>query len=75
MKLVTVKASRYAADLVILKSRLESEGIMCWLKNELTSQVIPYVPSIYAELQVAESDLERVKEILTETGEMTPDQQ
>jgi hypothetical protein len=75
MKLVTIKESRYAADLAILKSRLESEGIECWLKNELTSQVINYVPSIYAELQVAESDLERVKEILTEAGEMTSDQE
>ncbi len=70
MKLITVKQSRYAADLAILKSRLEAEGIACWLKNELTSQVINYVPSIYAELQVDEADVERVKLILAESGEI-----
>lgn len=75
MNLITVKQSRYAADLAILKSRLESEGIACWLKNELTSQVINYVPSIYAELQVDEADVERVKAILISTGEMTSDQE
>ena len=73
MKLITVKQSRYAADLAILKSRLESEGIACWLKNELTSQVINYVPSIYAELQVSEADVEKVKAILIESGEIAPD--
>ncbi len=71
MKLITIKQSRYATDLAILKSRLESEGIACWLKNELTSQVINYVPSIYAELQVGEADLERVRKILMETGEIS----
>ncbi len=74
MKLVTVKQSRYAADLAILKSRLESEGIPCWLKNELTSQVINYVPSIYAELQVDAADVERVKKVLIETGEIPSEQ-
>lgn len=74
MKLITVKQSRYAADLAILKSRLESEGIACWLKNELTSQVINYVPSIYAELQVDEADVERVKAILAETGEISSEE-
>ncbi len=74
MKLITVKQSRYAADLAILKSRLESEGIACWLKNELTSQVINYVPSIYAELQVDEADVERVKVILAETGEISSEE-
>ena len=70
MKLITVKNARYAADLAILKSRLESEGIACWIKNELTSQVINYVPSIYAELQVDETDIDRVKEILLKTGDL-----
>lgn len=73
MKLITVKQSRYAADLAVLKSRLESEGIACWLKNELTSQVINYFPSIYTELQVDEADVERVKAILISTGEIASD--
>lgn len=75
MKLITVKQSRYAADLAVLKSRLKSEGIECWIKNELTSQVISYIPSIYAELQVGEADVERVRKILIETGEIPSGQE
>jgi hypothetical protein len=67
MKLVTIKEARYAADLAVLRSRLEDEGIMCRLKNELNAQVISYIPSIYVELQVAEKDLERALEIMKET--------
>lgn len=69
MRFVTIKESHYQADLVVLKSHLESEGIQCLLKNELTSQVLNYVPSFLVELQVPDTDIERVKEIMVETGE------
>lgn len=71
MKFVTVKESHYLADLTVLKSRLESEGIECRLKNELTTQVMNHIPSFMVELQVPESDVERVREILIETGELS----
>lgn len=71
MKYVTIKESHYLADLSVLKSRLESEGIECRLKNELTTQVMNHIPSFMVELQVPESDLERVREILIETGELS----
>lgn len=70
MKYVTVKESHYQTDLVVLKSRLESEGIECRFKNELTSQVLNYIPSFLVELQVPEEDVPRVREILTETGDL-----
>jgi len=70
MKFVTIKESHYQADLVVLKSRLESEGIECRFKNELTTQVLNYIPSFLVELQVPEDDVPRVKEIMTETGEL-----
>lgn len=70
MKLVTIKSSHYQTDLVVLKSRLESEGIDCMLKNELTTQVLNHIPSFLVELQVFEKDLPRVNEILIETGEI-----
>ncbi len=69
MRLVTVKQSHYVSELVILKSRLESEGIECFLKNELTAQVLSHIPSFLVELQVKESDLDRVKEIMAEQNE------
>ena len=71
MKYVTIKESHYLADLSVLKSRLESEGIECRLKNELTTQVMNHIPSFTVELQVPESDVERVREILIETGELS----
>ena len=71
MKYVTIKESHYVSELAVLKSRLESEGIECRLKNELTTQIINYIPSFVVELQVPESDLERVREILVETGEIS----
>ena len=70
MKFITIKESHYLSELAILKSKLESEGIVCRLKNELTTQIMNYIPSFVVELQVAEYDLERVKEILSESGEV-----
>lgn len=72
MNLVTVKSSHYQTDLIILKSRLESEGIFCFLKNELTSQILNHVPAFIVELQVKNSDLKQVKNIMLEMGE-TPE--
>lgn len=70
MKFVTIKESHYQADLVVLKSRLESEGIECRLKNELTTQVINHIPAFMVELQVPENEVDRARNIMIETGEI-----
>jgi len=64
MNLITIKESHDVTDLLVLKSRLESEGIKCYLKNEFTTQIMSHMATFVAELQVSESDLEKVKEIL-----------
>jgi len=69
MQLITIKESHYASDLAVLKSRLESEGIECFLDGELTAQVLNHIPSMNAKLQVYDTDLPRVAAILKETGE------
>lgn len=66
MSLITIKKSHIESDLLILRSKLESEGIKCYMKNEFTTQIMNYLPSFEVELQVSELDLERVKEILNE---------
>ena len=66
MSLVTIKKSHLESDLLVLKSKLESEGIKCYLRNEFSTQIMNYLPSCEVELQVSDSDLERVKEILSE---------
>jgi hypothetical protein len=70
MSLITIKKSHNESDLFVLKSRLESEGIKCFLLNEYTTQLMPHLSSFEVELQVYDIDVERVKEILTEINQM-----
>jgi len=66
MSLITIKSSHIESDLSVLKSRLESEGIKCFLRNEFTTQIMNYLPSFEVELQVADFDLKRAQEIMKE---------
>ena len=69
MQFITIKESHYASDLLVLKSRLESEGIKCHLKDELTTQVLQHLPSLSVKLQVLRADLDKVQKIMKEMGE------
>jgi len=69
MSLVTIKKSHVEAELLVLKSKLESEGIKCFMRNEFTTQIMNYLPSFEVELQVSESDLEKVDAILKEMND------
>ncbi len=64
MNPVTIKESRIATDLVVLKSKLESEGITCFLKDELSTQVLNYLPTNTVKLQVDKDDVERALQIM-----------
>ncbi|NCO63718.1 MAG: DUF2007 domain-containing protein [Flavobacteriales bacterium] len=66
MDFITIKSSHFESNLLILKSRLEFEGIPCLLKNQFTTQVMNYMPTFEVELQVSSSDLEKAKEIMDE---------
>ncbi len=63
---ITIKESHIVSDLLVLKSKIESEGIKCYLKNEYTTQIMNHMATFVAELQVMSSDMERVQEILKE---------
>jgi DNA-directed RNA polymerase subunit RPC12/RpoP len=54
---------------------LESEGITCFVKDELTVQVHPFISNAIGgvKLQVKESDLSQTIEILKETGYIKDD--
>ncbi|MBG7631122.1 MAG: DUF2007 domain-containing protein [Bacteroidetes bacterium] len=56
----------WSQELLILRSKLEYEGIKCYMRNEFTTQIMKHLPSFEVELQVSDLDLERVKEILRE---------
>lgn len=66
MRFITIKKSHNEIDLIVLKSRLESEGIKCFMRNEFTNQILSHMPTFEVELQVLETDIERVKEILAD---------
>ena len=66
MKLKTIKKAHLESEISVLKSRLEAEGIRCFLKNEYITQIINFIPSFVMELQVPEFDLEEALEILKE---------
>lgn len=66
MGLITIKRSHLESDLLVLKSKLEAEGIPCYFKNEFTTQIMSHMATFDVELQVSESDLERVQEVLNE---------
>ncbi|WP_111708481.1 putative signal transducing protein [Lutibacter citreus] len=66
MSLVTIKRSHIETELLVLKSKLESEGIKCYLKNEFTTQIMTHMATFDVELQVSQEDLTRVNQILDE---------
>jgi hypothetical protein len=66
MELITIKRAHHPSELMIFKGLLESQGIHCYIKNEYITQVMNYIPSFEAELQVAASDVKVVQEILDE---------
>ncbi len=66
MSLVTIKSSHYESDLSVLKAKLESEGIPCFLKNQFTTQVMNHLAPLAVELQVSELDVEKAVEIMND---------
>ena len=70
-KFVTVMTFTFAHEAGIIQGRLEAEGITCFVKDELTAQVLPFYSNAIGgvKLQVLESDVEQAIEILKETNE------
>jgi len=69
-KIVTVFTFNFAYEAYIVRGRLESEGIECFLQDEYYLQLNPFATSAIGgvKLQIWEKDLNRTIEILKETG-------
>ncbi len=65
---VTIKTYVFPHELFIDRSKLESNGIECFVRDELTVQVHNFYSQAVGgiRLQVRPQDVERAKEILTE---------
>ncbi len=69
-KMITVATFHLPQDAYIIRGRIESEGIFCYLKDELTVQSDNIISNAIGgvKLQVHESDVNRVLPILEEAG-------
>jgi hypothetical protein len=67
---ITVLTFTYPYEIAIVRGRLESDGIECFVQDELTVQVHPFYSNAIGgiKLQVKESDLKQTIEILKDTG-------
>lgn len=67
---VTIMTFNHPMELAVLRTRLEANGIECFIKDELTTQVTPFYSSAIGgvKLQVKESDVQKSIEILKEGG-------
>ena len=65
---ITIKTFSYPHEVAIIRGRLESEEIECFVQDELTLQVNPFYSNAIGgvKLQVRESDVERAMKILEE---------
>ncbi len=66
-KLITIKTYTYlTGEVLMLKLNLEAEGIMCFLKDEMTISADPLFSNALGgiKLQIKESDLELAKMVL-----------
>ncbi|WP_291530303.1 DUF2007 domain-containing protein [Bacteroides sp. UBA939] len=69
-KFITVLTATFGYEVAVIRGRLESEGITCFVQDELTVQVSPFYSNAIGgvKLQVRENDLEQAVEILEEAG-------
>jgi predicted nucleic-acid-binding Zn-ribbon protein len=68
MKLVTARTFDSPIDAHMLNSKLESEGIFCYLKDEHTITIDPLVSNAICgiKLQIKEEDIDKTKAVLKE---------
>ncbi len=72
-KIVEIARFTYPAEAQPLMALLRSEGIACYLRNELSSQIMAgYVDVGGARVEILESDVPRAMEILKEGGYPLP---
>ncbi len=71
-KLITVLTATYGYELAVVQGKLESEGITCFLKDDVLVQVNPFLSNAIGgvKLQVLESDLNKAIGVLKEIGSM-----
>lgn len=74
-KIVEIACFQYPAEAQVLMSLLRAEGIECYLRNEISSQVMAgYVDVGGARVEILESDVPHAMEVMKEGGYPIPDE-
>ncbi len=72
-KMVEIARFTYPSEARTLMALLESEDIPCYLRNELTTQLMAgYVDVGGARVEILESDVERAMQVMEEGGYLIP---
>lgn len=72
-KIVEIARFTYPAEAQVLMSLLKTEGIQCYLRNEITTQLMAgYVDVGGARVEILESDVPRAMEIMKAGGYAIP---
>lgn len=66
----TIATFTYPSELAVVKSKLESEGVVCFVKDELTVQVYNFYSNAIGGIRLAvrQSDYQKARQILIEIG-------
>lgn len=67
-RMVEIARFQYPADAQVLMALLKSEGIECYLRNELSTQILSHIDVGGARLEILESDVLRAMEIMKAGG-------
>ena len=69
-QLVTIKSYMSSHEMLVDRSRLESFGIECFTKDEITAQVLNFYSQLKGgiQLQVRQRDLQKAREILADNS-------
>lgn len=75
MEFVTIATFTLPSELAVIKGKLESEGIDCFVKDELTVQVHNFLSNAVGgiKLQVRNTDASKATELLKDMGYLKGD--
>lgn len=73
-KMVEIARFQYPAEAQTLVALLKSEGIDCYLRNEITAQLLSYIDVGGARVEILESDVPQALEIMKAGGYEIPDE-
>ncbi|MCD7978366.1 MAG: DUF2007 domain-containing protein [Tannerellaceae bacterium] len=73
-RMVEIARFQYPADAQVLIALLKSEGIECYLRNELSTQILSHIDVGGARVEILESDVPRAMELMKEGGFDLPEE-